>query len=84
MSAQQMNLEGSVDLDFDEQANVWTEVRCADGTVLKIKLVVRSVKRLQQYEPDGSPVYIVNSMNVIRAIIPKELLKKQQENPLPS
>ena len=52
--------------------------------MLKVKLVLRGVKRLERYEPDGSPIYVINSINVVRAInIPDEYKAKPKESEMP-
>jgi len=56
---------GSVDLDFEEEEEYWNRYRLSDGTTLKLKLVLRGVKRLNRYEPDGTPIYAITSINVV-------------------
>lgn len=73
--------EGSVDLDFEEVEENWNTYTLSDGTTLKVKLVLRGVKRLKRYEPDGTPIYVINSINVVRAVnVPKELKVKPKES----
>jgi len=75
---------GSVDLDFTEVEEHWNSYTLSDGTTLKVKLVLRGVKRLKRYEPDGSPIYVINSINVVRALnVPVELKAKPKESELP-
>jgi len=75
---------GSVDLDFTEVEEHWNSYSLSDGTTLKVKLVLRGVKRLKRYEPDGSPIYVINSINVVRALnVPNELKAKQKKSELP-
>ena len=75
---------GSVDLDFTEVEEHWNSYTLSDGTTLKVKLVLRGVKRLKRYEPDGSPIYVINSLNVVRALnVPDELKAKQKKSELP-
>ncbi|MGQ9680690.1 MAG: hypothetical protein ACUVV4_08020 [Candidatus Bathyarchaeia archaeon] len=39
---------------------------------------------MKAYEPDGTPVYVVNTVNVVRAInVPEELKAKPKESELP-
>jgi hypothetical protein len=77
-------LEGSVDLDFKEVEENWNTYTLSDGTTLKVKLVLRGVKRLKNFEPDGSPVYVINTINVVRAVdIPPELKAKPKKNEMP-
>lgn len=73
--------EGSVDLDFDEVEENWNTYTLSDGTTLKVKLVLRGVKRLRRCEPDGTPIYVINSINVVRAVnVPEELKVKPKES----
>ena len=75
---------GSVDLDFKEIEENWNTYTLNDGTTLKVKLVLRGVKRLKKYEPDGSPIYVINSINVVRAVnVPEELKAKPKQSELP-
>lgn len=76
--------KGSVDLDFTELEEHWNSYRLSDGTTLKVKLVLRGVKRLKRHEPDGTPIYVINSINVVRAVdVPEELKAKPKESELP-
>jgi hypothetical protein len=77
-------LNESIDLDFTEVEEHWNVYQLSDGTKLKVKLIVRGVKRLNQFEPDGTPVYLINSMNVVRAIdIPVEVKAKPKKSSMP-
>ena len=77
-------LNESVDLDFTEIEEHWNIYQLSDGTKLKVKLIVRGVKRLNQLEPDGTPVYLINSMNVVRAIdIPPAVKAKPKKSSMP-
>ena len=74
-------LEDSVDVDFDEEEEFWNVYRLSDGSTLKVKLVLRGVKRLKRYEPDGTPIYVINSINVVRAVdVPQELKAKPKKS----
>ena len=77
-------LEGSVDLDFKEVEENWNTYSLSDGTTLKVKLVLRGVKRLKNFEPDGSPIYVINPINVVRSVdIHPELKPKPKQNEMP-
>ncbi|MGD0805527.1 MAG: hypothetical protein ABSA11_15815 [Candidatus Bathyarchaeia archaeon] len=77
-------LDESIDLDFTEIEEHWNLYQLSDGTKLKVKLIVRGVKRLNQFEPDGTPIYLINSMNVVRAIdIPVEVKAKPKKSSMP-
>ena len=84
MTIQPDALTGSVELDFTEVEEHWNVYQLSDGTKLKVKLIVRGVKRLNQFEPDGTPVYLINSMNVVRAIdIPDSVKAKPKKSSMP-
>ena len=77
-------LLGSEDLDFKEVEENWNTYTLSDGTTLKVKLVLRGVKRLRRFEPDGTPIYVINSINVVRAVdIPDKLKAKPKESEIP-
>ncbi len=60
----------------DENEN-WNTYKLSDGSIMKVKLTVTNVKRLKKYQPDGSPIYLIQSMNVLRMdMIPRELMGK--------
>jgi hypothetical protein len=68
------------DIDFEEKEEHWNVYKLKDGTTLKIKLILVGIKRLKKHGPDGTPLYMINSQNVVRAVdIPKELMAKQKE-----
>ena len=71
------DLEQAEDLDIMEEKEHWNVYKLSDDTTLKVKLVLQGVKRLKKWNPDGSPIYLINSTNVVRAIgIRKELRAK--------
>jgi len=57
----------------EDIADCWTKVKLEDGTVLWIKLVVTSVLKLDKFNPDGTPIYSVQSTNVIRTFCPESV-----------
>jgi hypothetical protein len=68
------------DIDFEEVSENWNTYKLKDGTTLKVKLVLIGVKRLKKYNPDGMPIYVINSQNVVRAVnVPEELRAKPKE-----
>jgi hypothetical protein len=68
------DLEEAADLDFTEVKEDWNEYKLADGTTLKIRLVLKGVKRLKKFNPDGCPVYVINASNIMRVVnVPAEL-----------
>ena len=72
-------LEGTV-VDVEESTERFSEVRLGDGTILKTKLTVVEVVRLDdEWDNDGNPAYVVKSANVVTVSeSPPELRKKVQ------
>jgi hypothetical protein len=65
--------EGEV-VGFQSHGEHWNEYLLDDGALLKMKLVVTEVVRLEgHYDAAGNPVYIVHSTNVLSADVPDEL-----------
>lgn len=64
------------EVDFETEREGWNEYVLHDGTRLKMKSVVSDVLRLEMFQPDGSPVYFINSTNVVTAIVPDSLKRK--------
>mgnify|MGYP001098697598 CR=1 FL=1 len=77
----QRDFEEAEDLDFTEEQESWNVYKLSDGTTLKIRIVLQEVKRLKKWKPDGSPIYVIASTNIVRAVnIPEEL----KQTPKPS
>ena len=73
----QKDLMEADDIDFTEEKEYWNAYKLADGSTLKIKLVLRGVKRLKKWTPDGNPWYVISTANVVRLVdVPKELKAK--------
>lgn len=64
------------EVEFETEREGWNEYVLHDGTRLKMKSVVSDVLRLEIYQADGSPVYFINSTNVVTAIVPESLKRK--------
>ena len=77
----QKDLAEAADLDFTEEEEHWNAYRLSDGTLLKVRLILRGVKRLKRYNPDGSPMYLIQSQNIVRTTdVPEELKAKPKES----
>ena len=73
----QKDLAEADDIDFTDEREYWNTYKLKDGTTLKVKLVLRGVKRLKRWTADGSPMYLISSANIVRAIdVPKDLKSK--------
>jgi hypothetical protein len=62
-------------LDFKTIKEEWNEYQASDGTTLKIKIVLTDVYKLDQYDQDSNPIYVVKSSNVLATSVPEHLKK---------
>ena len=70
--------DGSVvdgtEVGFRSSGEHWNEYLADDGSVIRLKLVVTEIMRLDDtYEPDGTPSYAVKSTTVMATSAPDEL-----------
>ena len=81
MRITQKDLQEADDLDFTEEEEHWNVYKLSDGATLKVRLILQGVKRLQRYNPDGNPIYMIDTRNIVRAInIPKEIKERERES----
>lgn len=74
------DLAEAADVDWKEENERWNTYKLSDGTTLKIKLVLKGVKRLLKHLSDGTPIYMIISDNIVRAVdVPRELKAKPKE-----
>jgi len=65
------------EVDFEQEKEYWNSYKLKDGSTLMVKLVLVGVKRLKRWNPDGTPVYMINAQNVVRVTnVPKNLKSK--------
>jgi hypothetical protein len=56
----------------------WSEYILDDGSLLRLKTVVTEVYKIDGfYTAEGDPVYQIKSKNIVSAISPEELKKRQ-------
>ncbi|HEY7164030.1 MAG TPA: hypothetical protein VIB79_05685 [Candidatus Binatia bacterium] len=60
-------------VDFETVREEYNTYKLADGSAIRMKTVVTSIIRTEEFSPDGEPLYIVNSQNVLVADVPDEL-----------
>ncbi len=69
------------EMSFRASGEHWNEYLVDDGTVIRLKLVVTEVLRLDgQYDQEGNPAYIAKSANVVAISAPEELRKGHDGN----
>lgn len=69
-------IEGE-EVDFKPLEEPWCVYQLEDGRQIRIKLVVTQIIKTDQRDPDGNPVYIARSSNVM-AVSPAETFKKRE------
>jgi hypothetical protein len=64
-------------IDISSSKDGWSEFILSDGTVLRAKAVVLDVKKMvDQYNPEGEPIYEMQLTMVTQARVPDHLKKK--------
>jgi hypothetical protein len=64
-------------LTFRTTSEDFNEYLLDDGTVIKLKVVVTEVARIEGlYDPSGNPAYVVSSTNVVSVDAADELRKQ--------
>lgn len=63
-------------IEVNQSNERWNEYILDDGSVVKIKLVLKKAVRAEgEYDPEGNPVYLIQTTNVVTVSAPKELRK---------
>lgn len=66
-------------VDVNQSGEKWNEYLLEDGTVLKMKLVLKKVFKVDgEFDEEGNPVYVMQSTNVTSISAPGDLKKKQE------
>lgn len=65
-------------MPFQAGGEHWNEYFLDDGSVLKLKVVVTEVLRLEgEFDPQGNPSYVAQSTNILAVSAPDELMKPE-------
>lgn len=81
MQLTEQQMAEAIDLDWNQENECWNTYRLSDGTLLKIKIVLKGVKRLKQYLPDGTPIYTIMTDTVVRALEVQGNIKAKPKPP---
>lgn len=58
----------------------WSTYKLGDGSTIRVKLVLKSAKRLGTFSPDGTPLYSVTTDNIVQVVdFPQELRAKTEK-----
>lgn len=67
----------ATEIGYRASGEHWNEYLVDDGTVVRIKLVVTEILRLEgQYDPQGNPLYRMTSTNVMSVSAPENLRRQ--------
>jgi hypothetical protein len=64
------------EIEFETERESWNTYLLLDGTKVKLKAVAASIVRLDEYLPNGEPMYIVNASNVVATDVPDALKRR--------
>ena len=65
-------------VDFETVREEYNAYKLADGAMIRMKTVVTSIIRTEEFTPDGEPMYVVNSQNVLVADVPEGLKRSDR------
>jgi hypothetical protein len=73
-----IDLSKGEEVDFENEKEEWNVYKLADGTTLKVKVVLVNVVRSRdKYDPLGNPIYGITSQNIVKVLnAPKKLKRK--------
>jgi len=68
----------AVEVLIDDSSEKWSEYKLKDGTTIRMKQTVLEISRaLNEYDPEGNPMYQIKAQPVITVIdIPEGLKRK--------
>ena len=73
-----IDLSKGEEVDFENEKEEWNVYKLADGTTLKVKLVLVNVVRSRDnYDPLGNPIYGITSQNIVKVLNAPEKLKRE-------
>jgi len=71
-------IEG-MDLDFEVVKEDWNQYKLEDGSTIKVKVVVSKIIRTNKYLPNGEPIYVVQSGNILSTWVPDNLKETEPD-----
>lgn len=64
------------EIEFETERESWNTYILVDGTKLRMKSVAASIIRLDEWLPNGDPMYLVNASNVVATDVPDQLKRR--------
>lgn len=73
-----IDLSEGEEVDFENEKEEWNVYKLADGSTLKVKLVLVNVVRSRdKYDPLGNPIYGITSQNIVKVLNVPEKIKQK-------
>lgn len=63
-------------VNVKESIERWTSVQPVDGTKIRLRPVVTETARIDQFDKDGQPVYVLKSTTIMTVDAPPNLLRR--------
>jgi len=68
-------------VEFESDKEPWNIYKLSDDTTLRMKTVVTDIVKLTTtHRPDGEPIYLVKSANLVEADAPEHLYTKAHKD----
>jgi hypothetical protein len=65
-------------IEVQNASEQWSHYILADGSVIRLKPVVIEIWRvIGEYDPEGNPLYVVRSRNVLAVTAPDEMRRQE-------
>ncbi len=68
-------VEGEI-VDFETVREEYNVYKVGDGSTIKMKTVVTNIIRTSEFNPQGEPLYLINSQNIVVADVPDHLMRR--------
>lgn len=60
-------------VEVNQAGEKWNEYLLEDGTVLKMKLILKKIMRVEnEFDAEGNPVYVMQTTNVTSVTAPRK------------
>jgi hypothetical protein len=63
---------------FESQSEPFSQYTLADGTTVKVKMIMLDAVRLDAFDPNGNPVYQFQFQQIIGIVAPDSLKRKAE------
>ncbi len=64
------------EIAFETDSENWSTYLLEDGTKMRMKAVAATIVRLDEYLPNGDPMYMVNASNIVATDVPEQLRRQ--------